>query len=286
MKFAVIGGDKRSALLCPLLLRDGHRVTTFALEKAPLPPEIHKSGSLQACVYGADCVVLPVPAESGGTISAVYASQPLPSESIIPALWTGQILCGGKLSEMLCRECEKAGVRVSDVLRMPAFAAGNAALTAEGALELLLRHSDRALFQSRCLVLGFGRIGKLLAIKMHALGAKVSVAARSEADRGLARVMGFTPLALSQLEGELGEFDFIVNTVPARVLTDAMLCCISSVAVLLELASPPGGFDRTLGENIGLNCIAAPGLPGRASPLSAAELIRDAVYAAVNDRED
>lgn len=37
MKFAVVGGDRRSALLCALLSRDGHKVYSFALEKAELP---------------------------------------------------------------------------------------------------------------------------------------------------------------------------------------------------------------------------------------------------------
>ena len=37
LKFAVIGGDKRSVLLCSLLWQDRHRVHSFALEKAQLP---------------------------------------------------------------------------------------------------------------------------------------------------------------------------------------------------------------------------------------------------------
>lgn len=70
MKFAVIGGDKRSVLLCSLLWRDRHRVHSFALEKAELPAEIPKSGCLQSCVYGADCVILPTPAEKNGLINS------------------------------------------------------------------------------------------------------------------------------------------------------------------------------------------------------------------------
>ena len=74
MKFAVIGGDRRAVLLCSMLARDGHRVQSFALEKAELPGEIPKAGCLQGCVYGADCVILPVPAEKGGFLNAPYAA--------------------------------------------------------------------------------------------------------------------------------------------------------------------------------------------------------------------
>ena len=59
MKFAVIGGDLRSALLCSMLAGDGHRVYSFALEKAELSPEVPKAGCIQGCTYGADCVILP-----------------------------------------------------------------------------------------------------------------------------------------------------------------------------------------------------------------------------------
>ena len=50
MKYAVVGGDRRSALLAGLLLREGNRVRSFALEKAELPAEIPKDSCLQSCV--------------------------------------------------------------------------------------------------------------------------------------------------------------------------------------------------------------------------------------------
>ena len=48
MKFAVIGGDLRSALLCSMLAGDGHRVYSFALEKAELPPEGRRPAAFRA----------------------------------------------------------------------------------------------------------------------------------------------------------------------------------------------------------------------------------------------
>ena len=96
MKFAVIGGDKRSVLLCSLLWRDRHRVHSFALEKAELPAEIPKSGCLQSCVYGADCVILPTPAEKNGLINAPYASQPLAVDELL--VCKRQTSCSGGAS--------------------------------------------------------------------------------------------------------------------------------------------------------------------------------------------
>ena len=70
MKFAVVGGDERSARLCRLLLNDGHKVSSYALERAALPANVQRAGCIQACVYGADCVILPVPAERAGVPSS------------------------------------------------------------------------------------------------------------------------------------------------------------------------------------------------------------------------
>lgn len=286
MKFAVVGGDRRSVLLCSMLARDGHKVHSFALEKAELPAEIPKAGCLQGCVYGADCVVLPVPAEKGGYLNAPYADGPCRMDELIGALWRGQILCGGKLSEESRLAAVTAGLHPEDIMQRQAFTVGNAALTAEGAIGLLIQNSERSILDSRTLVCGWGRIGRILALRLKSLGAAVTVAARNTGDRAMARALGCKALDYCQLEAVLDSFDFVINTVPARVLTDAMLCCLNEGTLLLELASPPGGFDRTLAENIGVQVLAAPGLPGKASPYSAAALIRDAVYRIIQEQEE
>lgn len=286
MRFAVIGGDKRTEHLAAQLLRDGHRLRSFALERAALPPEISRESCLQSCVYGADCVLLPLPAERGGRLHAPLSAEELGMPALIEALWPGQLLIGGALQEETVTAALRGGLRVADLLRQPALAVGNAALTAEGAIGRLIEHSERALWSGRALVLGWGRIGRILALRLSALGAQVTVAARSARDRAMAEALGCAAVDYAGLDGILGDFDFIVNTVPARVLTEGMLCLIRPDALLLELASPPGGFDRTLAQNIGLHALAAPGLPGETAPEAAALLLRQAVYAAIEETEE
>lgn len=286
MRFAVIGGDKRTEHLAAQLLRDGHRLRSFALERAALPPEISRESCLQSCVYGADCVLLPLPAERGGRLHAPLSAEELGMPALIEALWPGQLLIGGALQEETVTAALRGGLRVADLLRQPALAVGNAALTAEGAIGCMIEQSERALWGGRALVLGWGRIGRILALRLSALGAQVTVAARSARDRAMAQALGCAAADYAGLDGILGDFDFIVNTVPARVLTEGMLCLIRPDALLLELASPPGGFDRTLAQNIGLHAVAAPGLPGETAPEAAALLLRQAVYAAIEETED
>jgi len=285
LRFAVVGGDERSALLCALLCADGHKVRSFALERARLPEEVPKELCLQSCVYAADCVVLPVPAERSGLLNAPLSDEKLSMPELISSLWAGQIVCGGKLSEEIRAEGTRLRLHLCDIMSSQSFCAGNAALTAEGALELMMSASPQSIWKSRVLVTGWGRIGMMLCFHLRSLGARVTLAARSAKDRAAARALGFSALDYPRLEGEIGSFDFIVNTVPARVISDAMLCCVQADTPLIELASPPGGFDRNLAENIGLKTIYAPGLPGKSSPWSAALLMREAIYEFLEDIE-
>ena len=271
MKISVIGGDRRAVLLAGLLLRDGERLRSFALEKADLPEEIPRSEHLQAALYGADAVILPLPAEKGGLLNAPYANLPCRMEEVCEALWPGQLVFGGMFSDGLRLWALSHGLQLVDWMRQPGFVLGNAALTAEGAVGLLLQESERSLFGSRALVSGFGRIGRLLAGKLRALGAAVTVAARREESRAEAEALGYDAASFDALPGG---FDFVINTVPERVLGEGFLCCLPETALLLELASAPGGYDRNLAENLGLRCLAAPGLPGRSAPRTAAELMR------------
>ena len=73
---------------------------------------------------------------------------------------------------------------------------------------------------------------------------------------------------------------------PARVLSDALLCCLPGEALVLELASPPGGFDPVLAKNIGLRALAAPGLPGTSAPMAAAELLLRTVERVMAEQEE
>ena len=118
----------------------------------------------------------------------------------------------------------------------------------------------------------------MLALRLLGMGARVTAAARSAAQRAEARALGCEALDFKDLASTLQGCDFAVNTVPARVLSEAQLCCLPEGTLLLELASSPGGFDRTTAENLGLHVIAAPGLPGRSAPLAAAALMREAIY--------
>lgn len=281
MNAAIVGGDKRSILLAEALAADGHRVHCFANEKGEAKGCV-KCRSLPSCLYGADCVILPIPAERNGFLNAPFSDERISAEELIAGIQPGQRLFGGGICEKLLSLAERVGCPVFDFLQDEGFTAANALLTAEAAVGLLIHDCDRAVFESRALVLGYGRIGRALSARLKALGSDVTVAERNEAVLKEAERAGMHALSLTELESRISAFDFILNTIPARILSSAALCSAAENAVLTELASAPGGFDESFAKNIGLKTIAAPGLPGKFSPRSSAQYIKGAICSAVS----
>ena len=148
----------------------------------------------------------------------------------------------------------------------------NAALTAEGALELIMRRSNRALAGMDVLVVGFGRIGGFLAGMLSSLGAKVTVAARSEMARAAARARGHNSVDIKNVDGP---YDAVVNTVPAQVLEGDY-----GGALCLDLASAPGGWRSDA------PVLRAPGLPGLYAPKAAADVMAEAIYRVMEEEKE
>ena len=153
-----------------------------------------------------------------------------------------------------------------------------ARLTAEGAIALL--RPETGLSGAHILLLGYGRIARLLARELQKAGALVTAAARSGEQRAWAEAEGIEALPLDALSGALDQFDVIIGTIPAPVLTEPLLALVRKDALLLELASAPGGIDAAAAHERGLRYIRAPGLPAKYAPECAAVILRDAVYAA------
>lgn len=153
-----------------------------------------------------------------------------------------------------------------------------ARLTAEGTIALL--RPETGLSGAHILLLGYGRIARLLARELQKAGALVTAAARSGEQRAWAEAEGIEALPLDALSGALDRFDVIIGTIPAPVLTEPLLALVRKDALLLELASAPGGIDAAAAHERGLRYIRAPGLPAKYAPERAAVILRDAVYAA------
>ena len=163
---------------------------------------------------------------------------------------------------------------VLDFFLLEELAVATAAATAEGAVQTAMEHLDRTLLGMDCLVLGFGRIGKLLSHRLHGLGARVTATARRPEDLAWIRAYGYRALETGKLDGRLSAFGAVFNTIPSPVLGASLLSQLPGDCLLMDLASVRGIEAAENGPEI----LWARSLPGRLTPRSAAAAIRDAVY--------
>ncbi|MBQ8893479.1 MAG: dipicolinate synthase [Clostridia bacterium] len=247
MTIHLIGGDARQLYLADYISDRGFPVTCSFLGGTGLPQ------------WDADIMILPLPATRDGiNLNTPLAQETLPLAHIFKH-FKGKQLFGGKLPP---------GAPGIDYYQAEEITLANAALTVEGALALAILHTPFALLRQPVLVLGAGRIGQLLALRLTALGARVTVAARRAESLALCRALGAEGRFFEDVPYQ--RFRLIFNTVPARVLP---LDRLQEDTTLIELASAPGGFDAGEAQRLGLQVITAPGLPGKYTPESAAAFI-------------
>ena len=270
MIFTLLGGDLRSVHLCRRLMKDGYTVQSYGLELSDVP-QCCRRDSLAAALEHTDCVVLPIPTADGTLLKAPYSCAPIPLEAVSHALPKGVPVFGSKCS-----------LPVTDLTAIESMAVGNAALTAQCALLLILQNTHRSLMGQRLLLLGAGRIGTLLGLQLKALGAEVTVTSRNADRRAWCSAMGLHTAHTHELTHILPAQDMVVNTIPAPVLDAHALSLLPKNTPLLELASQPGGFDSIQAEVLGLRVIPGRGLPGKFTPTGAADIIAETVYKELN----
>lgn len=278
MKYEIIGGDSRFYRLAKLLENTGNEVSCWGLEKAA--DDINKCDGIES----ADCYILPLPVEKrAGILNAPLSETEKNVHEILFDIPDGSLVLAGKMSTKLRNSSECRGLEIYDYMQRPNFTVGNASLTAEGALWLLMNEYETALCGKNVLVIGYGRIGRILAQRLKAMNMNVGVMSRNPELRAIVGAIGFKPVSPKE---NISGFDLIINTAPGPVLPEGALSALEKDACILELASTPGGISRAESAEFGLKYIAAPGLPGKYSPASAAKLIFDSITEIIKEREN
>lgn len=156
-----------------------------------------------------------------------------------------------------------------DLLADSWYLAQNARITAQAALGLLLPRLEDSFDQSPTLLLGWGRIGKCLEGLLRQLGFPVWVYARRAEERAMLTALGGSAITAEELDTLLPGLRCVVNTAPARILTQRQQELLSPDCLQMELASVPG----LLGPNV----LNARGLPGKYRPKASGRLIAQSI---------
>jgi len=279
--FAIIGGDLRIIKLAQMLAEEGNLIYTYGLEKAEELKNIKNiifCEKLNQAIQDTEIIIGPIPFSSNGKdINAPFSKETISIRELMHRINAKTLIAGSILPETYDLANDEY-VEIVDIMKREELAVLNTIATAEGAIEIAISNTNKIIHGSKVLILGFGRIGKVLARKMAALAAKVTCAARKDEDFAWIKTYGHEAVNINTLGENLSQYDIIVNTVPHLVLTPERLQYVSGDCLLIDLASNPGGIDKKVAKDRDLKLIWALALPGKVAPVTTAEFIKDTIY--------
>lgn len=245
--FAVLGGDLRQVEVACGLAKKGYKVKLFGFETyAAEFNGVESFSDLTQIMDKVTCIILPLPYSIDGiNLNAPYMKNPIKLSDIYSLIKTDMVVLGGKFNSY---ELNRRGIRTIDYFEREELQVLNAVPTAEGAIQIAMEERPFTIHGSRCLVVGFGRIGKVLANLLDGLNANVTVTARRFEDLAWIRAYGYKHALTENIKDIVNEFDIVFNTVPAIVIGRNELMAARKETLFIDLASKPGGVDYSGGE--------------------------------------
>ena len=204
-------------------------------------------------------------------VNAPYSDNVIKLEEIYLNLENQTFMAGGIPEEFF----ENKKAKNIDLLRQEELTILNAIPTAEGTIKVAIEETEITIHEANIMVLGFGRIGKILCKDFKNLGANIYCTARKQEDLTWIREEGYIPVTYKGLENYVKNIDIIVNTVPSLVIGENVLKLLKKDCLIIDVASNPGGVDKDMAKIYKIRAITALGLPGKIAPKTAAKYIKE-----------
>ena len=200
--------------------------------------------SIKKAIQNVEIVIGPIPFSSNGiTINAPFSEKDITVREMMHAI-NAKVLIAGGISPEVYGMANDEYIEIIDIMKREELAVLNTIATAEGTIQIAIENTNKILHGSEVLILGFGRIGKVLARKLAGLSVKVTCAARKDEDLAWIEAYGHKSTNINSIGENLGQYDIIINTVPHMILNQERLQYLKEDCLLIDLASNPGGIDK------------------------------------------
>lgn len=263
----IIGGDLRQTYLYNKLKNTYPNVLCAIIPD--IDEKLPDKNQLKLC----NTILLPIPfsKDKQNIYTTTHINYPL--NILIENLNPNTTIVGGYFDEKFLKLCKGNNINTIDLKDYEPFEIKNAIATAEGAIARAVIDSPLNIHGSNCLITGYGKCGKAIAARLKAINAKTYVAVRKISQMSSAYEQGHTAICLSDLSKYINQFDFIFNTVPAKIITRELLSKANPFVTIIDIASKPGGTDFDACSEFGIKSDLALSLPGLYSPQSSANII-------------
>lgn len=282
--FAVIGGDMRFVYLAGCLASDGYTVYSAGAENSVFCGDSVILTDIRTAVKMSDIIIFPLPAmREMFLLNAPLSCRPIEMNGEMFELLKNKTVFAGLANDIKATSKQYGKFDIRDYYSREELQICNSLATAEGAIAIALTEVPYVLSGAQCLVTGYGRIGKVLAAKLNALGAEVTVAARKLSDQSWIETLGYNYTDYRNFEKKIENYDIIFNTVPYMIFTEEVIKKMKKTSIIIDLASKPGGTDFGAAEKFGIKYSFASGIPGKYSPLSAALVIKSTIFSMIEE---
>ena len=284
--FTVVGGDKRNIELSKMLGEQGHTVKLFGFVNYELETPMQCKYLCEA-ISDADCIIGPIPcSHNGDALNAPFHNAPVYVEDLFRLIKPHQMFLAGFIKPELLRLASKYKIYVTDMLKREDLLIKNAIPTAEGAIKIAIEETDITLHGNRMMVIGYGRIGKVLSGMLRGIGAKVLTVVNSDESAALAESNNHNPVFFEDMESNLKYADVIFNTVPKILLDKRNMVHIRKNTLIIDLASPPYGVEVNDGRDFNLKVLYTNSLPGKIAPVTTSSYILKSINSILGQTEN
>ncbi len=276
MIFGILGGDFRYKFLYDMLIDEKKSVYVYKNKYIKNKNNIE---TLDDFLEKIDVLIVPIPFSKDNITVFNLDSEILNIDTLFKKVidYNIKVIFGGVIDKSKIDILQKNKIKVLDFFEDNTIAILNAIPTAEGAIQTAMEESFKTIFNSKCLVLGYGRCGKILANMLKGIGANVNVSYRKESDLAYIKAYGLNPINLYKISDTISSYDFIFNTIPYEILDKSLLSKVDNKTIIIDLAQAPGGVDYTYARDLNLKAIYCPGLPGRVAPYTAGEILKNKI---------
>ena len=272
MNFTIIGGDRRQLETALFLKSLDHNVSTFGLSCAN---EFSTLSNINDDISKCDAVILPLPVTTDEkTVNTLLSSDTIFIDDILQC--NPKLIFGGLITDNLSEKLSSRNITYYDYYKSEALTIKNAVLTAEAAVAIAINCTDFSIFESEALVIGYGRIGRILSRYLKSLGANVTATSRNNGVLSAIKADNITPENTELVPLIAGKFDYIFNTAPYPILNRTFFKNCKKTVFVEDLATN-SGVDLASAKEHGINAGIYSGLPGKHSPQTAAKYIADEI---------
>lgn len=283
MKVIFLGGDLRQKYATDYL--NSHNISSEFYGDILLDEELNGK------IYNASAVILPIPVSRDNIHLNTVGKQLVKLVELVNHIGKNCIVFGGKFPNNIRDYFIENKISYIDYFDIESFQIKNALLTAEGAIYYAKQRMDKSIHGLEIAILGFGRIGKMLAYLLRSQGAKITVCVRKDSDCTWSRLTGLNGCIIENSDNRTNininnRYDLIFNTIPSRIMDEEFAKNNNSRSIIIDLASYPFGIDESLVNKYNLKYYRELGIPGRYAPISAGEIIGQTIMNYLDIKED